>query len=257
MNILIIAKNTFKEAVRNKIIYSTFLFFSLLVIVSAIFGSVTLGDKVKVIKDFGLFGISFFASILTIINGVNLLNKEIKQKTIYNILSKPVKREEFIIGKYLGLTLTTLSIVSIMSIALVFFTYYFENIFDFQIFKITFFIFLEVLIVGAITIFFSSLIVTTSLAGVFTFSTYLAGRSINYLSYFINQEKSNNEALKSIIKIFDLILPDLNRLNIIDSINSNLVISGNYIIHSILYTASYLIAILILSILIFNRREFK
>ena len=106
MKIYAIALNTFREAVRNKILYSVLAFAVLLVAISALFGSVTIGETQRVIKDFGLFALSFFGAISTIICGVSLLNKELKQKTIHNIISKPVARWEFIVGKYLGLSLT-------------------------------------------------------------------------------------------------------------------------------------------------------
>ncbi|MCC6953509.1 MAG: ABC transporter permease subunit, partial [Deltaproteobacteria bacterium] len=93
-----IALNTFREAIRNKVLYSGFLFVALLIAGSALFGSVSVGSQIKVIKDFGLFSLSIFGAIVAVAIGVNLLNKELKQKTIYNILSKPVERWQFIVG---------------------------------------------------------------------------------------------------------------------------------------------------------------
>ena len=80
MKIFAIALNTFREAIRNKILYSVIFFAAFLVLISALFGSVSIGDKIKVIKDFGLFSLSFCGAIITIISGTNLLNKELKQK---------------------------------------------------------------------------------------------------------------------------------------------------------------------------------
>ena len=80
MKITAIAYNTFREAIRNKILYSVLLVTAAIVIISSIFGAVSIGDQVKVVKDFGLFCISFFGAIITIVAGVSLLNKELKQK---------------------------------------------------------------------------------------------------------------------------------------------------------------------------------
>ena len=128
--ILSIALNTFREAVRNKILYSVVFFAALVVGAAALFGRVTMGDPVKVIKDFGLFSLSFFGAVITIITGVTLLGKEIKHKTVYNIISKPVDRWQFIVGKYFGLFFTVASLVTLMGLGFVLFVSIYEGKFN-------------------------------------------------------------------------------------------------------------------------------
>ncbi len=255
MNIIIISLNTFREAIRNKALYSVLMLAVLLVAISALFGSVTLGDKVKVIKDFGLFCLSFFGSILTIVIGVSLLNKEIKQKTIYNILSKPVHRTEFIIGKYIGLTITACVLITLLGLGLILFTSSMEGQIDYSLFIAIAFTYLELIIIAAVTIFFSSLVVTTTLTGLFTMSTYIAGRSISYLSYFFEEETKQNHNLTYIITILDKILPDLSHLSIADNISMGLTIEPIFALNAIVYSFSYSAILIILACAIFNKRE--
>jgi ABC-type transport system involved in multi-copper enzyme maturation permease subunit len=255
MNITTIALNTFREAVRNKILYSVLLFAALLVGISALFGSVTLGDQIRVVKDFGLFSISFFGAILTIVSGVSLLSKELKQKTVYNILSKPVHRAEFIVGKYLGLTLTVAVLVTIMGAGLLLFAGYMEGKADWRLCQALFFTYLELAVVAAVTIFFSSLVVTPTLTGLFTMATYLAGRSISYLSYFIEEGTSHSPQIAGIVKVFDLVLPDLTRLSVADTITQGLPIDPYHTGAALLYTLAYSTTLLLLAAVIFSKRE--
>lgn len=168
MQVQSIALNTYREAIRNKILYSVMLFAVLLVGASAAFGQITIGNQIHVIKTFGLFAVSFFGAVITIVTGVSLLNKEMKQKTIYNILSKPVARWQFLMGKHLGLTATVGSLVSLMGLGLMGFVYLFEGQVDWNLTLGILFSVLEVCVVASIAIFFSSVVVTTTLTGLFT-----------------------------------------------------------------------------------------
>lgn len=255
MKIAAIALNTYREALRNKVLYSAVLFAVVLVGVSAFFGSVTIGDQVKVIKDFGLFSLSFFGAVITIICGVSLLNKEIKQKTIYNILSKPVSRWQFIIGKHIGLVLTVSVLVALMGVALVGFVAMFEGHIDWPLLQAVVFCILEVTVVASVAIFFSSVVVTTTLTGLFTLGTYIAGRSISYFKFFTEDSKNTNEGLRIVIKTFDWVLPDLSVFNVSDQIVSGLPISGAYFVNASLHCVAYSLTALLLAWIIFERRE--
>src|SRR4029450_6500138 len=118
MRTFAIALNTAREAIRNKLLYSILLFAVLVVAVAALFGSVSIGDSMKFVKDFSLMSVSLFGVAIAVMLGVSMLNKEIGRKTIYNILSKPVARWEFIVGKFLGLLATLVLVVALMATAL-------------------------------------------------------------------------------------------------------------------------------------------
>jgi ABC-type transport system involved in multi-copper enzyme maturation permease subunit len=255
MKILTIALNTFREAVRNKILYSVVFFALLVVAVSAFYGTVSIGDQIKVIKNFGLFSLSFFGAVITIISGVSLLNKELKQKTIYNILSKPVTRWQFIIGKYFGVVLTVNLLVALMGAALVVFLWFFEHRIDWLLFQAIFFVFLEICVLTAVTVFFSSMAVTITLTGLFTLGTYIAGRSISYLSHFLRDGEGYSPLVVRTTQVFDLILPDLSVFNVADAVVYGAPVSPHYVLQALIYCLSYCAAVLLLSIFIFSRRE--
>ncbi len=255
MKIFVIALNTFREAVRNKVLYSVVLFAILMVGVSAFFGSVSIGEQERVIKDFGLFSLSFFGAIITILIGVTLLNKELKQKTIYNILSKPVSRWQFIVGKHCGLTCTVSLLVFMMGVGLVGFTACFEGRIDWLLLQATVFILLEVSIIAAVAMFFSSLVVTTTLTGMFTLGTYIAGHSIAYFKYFLQNPEVSNPALDRLVMVLDWIVPDLSLFNVADQIVYGKAAAPEQLAYAVIYAASYSLVALCLATLIFQRRE--
>ena len=118
-----IAKSTFTEVIRSKVLYLVLAFAAILVVVSSAFANVTIGDPVKTIKDFGLLSISLFSVIFIAISGSVLLSKELQRKTIYNILSRPISRHEYMIGKFFGIWLSTAVLIALMTISLIGYTF--------------------------------------------------------------------------------------------------------------------------------------
>ncbi len=255
MKVYAIALNTFREALRNKILYSVILFALLLVVVSAFFGSVSIGSQERVVKDFGLFALSFFGVVLAITIGVSLLNKELKQKTIYNILSKPVDRWQFILGKHLGLSFTVCLLVSLMGLGLVLFASFFGEGIDYLLFQAILLILMEIIVMCSVCIFFSSGVVTTTLPGLFTLATYIAGRSINYLTHFLDQDAKTNPVLSAVVHTLHWILPDLSLFNVADQVVYATSVSPSQLLYSSLYCLSYSLLCLLLATVIFQRRE--
>lgn len=253
MKTLSIALNTYKESLRNKFLYAA-LFLVILVFCVAVFlGSVSIGSRKDVIIDFATFTLSFFCSILTILNGVTLLSKEIKHKTIYNILSKPVARSQFIIGKFLGLVFCSTVLILLISVAVFFIIYFLENEVYLNIFLASLFSIMEITVVSAIVIFFSSFSSSPFLPGFFSFSLYLAGRSLNYLLVMI--ASTDLGASERLLKTIFWTLPDLSLFNISNYLIYNIEISFEQIVQSALYAACYSLILLIFSCYIFKRKD--
>src|SRR5512135_2272073 len=99
MKVYAIAINTFKEVIRDKIFYSLVFFAILLLGASVLLSTLTVGERSKIIEDLSLSGIEIFGVIIAIFVGIGLVNKELEKKTIYTIISKPIKRWQFLLGK--------------------------------------------------------------------------------------------------------------------------------------------------------------
>ena len=175
--IVAIAWNTFREAVRNKILYSL-LFFAVLLIVSALaIGNLTLHEEVRTIRDIGLFGIDIFGVIIAIFVGVNLLYKELDLKTVYTILPKPLWRWEFVLGKWLGMLLTLAVQMLVMGLVLGGVLAAEGSHFDVATAKAVWLLFVNVMLVTSMAVFFSAFS-SPFLSGFFALGCFVVGRSI-------------------------------------------------------------------------------
>ena len=116
--ILTIARNTFREAVRDRILYNLVVFVLLITAAAVLLGELTDGQEARTIVNLGLNAVLIFGTFISIFVGVSLVSKEIEKRTVYAILSKPDGRGEFIVGKYLGLCVTLLVNTAVMGIGI-------------------------------------------------------------------------------------------------------------------------------------------
>ncbi len=170
-----IARNAFREAVRDRVLYNLVLFV-LLVTASAIFlGELTDGHEARTIVNLGLSAMLIFGAFISIFVGVSLVSKEIEKRTVFAIFSKPVTRGEFVVGKYLGLCLTLLVNVLVMgagvSLALL---YVGGGALALTVWGAVFLIFLELCILTAVAILFSSFS-SPALSALLTFFIFIIG----------------------------------------------------------------------------------
>lgn len=253
MKIRTIAFNTFREAVRNKIFYLLIFFGIFFVLAARIIALLTVGDTIKIVVDVGLASISFFSVLIAIFTGINLVFKEIDKKTIFNILSKPVKRSEFILGKFFGLALTTL--LSLLMMGSIFIAFILLNSAEISIIYLLYFVylFMELLIIISISILFSSFS-TPILSSIFTISIYLIGHVV----WTFNQLKDriSGSLEKGIFYITYYIFPNLEKFNLKSSVMLGETPDIYQVFYTILYGIFFTLAIISLSVYIFSRREF-
>jgi ABC-type transport system involved in multi-copper enzyme maturation permease subunit len=254
--VLAIAQSTIRESLRSKIVFATLFFALAVVMASALFSSVTIGDHVKLVKDFGLFSMTFFTVLFAVISGGAMLYKELERKTIFNILSKSVSRAEFIWGKFLGMFLTSSFLLILMGAMLVVFCILLEPKIDWNLLQVFPYIILQLLIVCACTIFFSTVSVTPVLSGTFAFLIFFLGRSATYIKIFI-ETQIQNSSLREVGNIIYWMIPHLDQLNIADQAIYGHQSSLEFFIFSSCYALCYTVILLIISVIIFERREFN
>ena len=115
--IRLVAVNVFKESVRDKVLYNLVAFAVLLIVSTFLLGQLTAGQDIKIIKDLGLAAISLFGLMIAVFIGIGLVWKEVDKRSIYGVLSKPVSRQEFVLGKFFGLLLTLAVNLLVMTVA--------------------------------------------------------------------------------------------------------------------------------------------
>ncbi len=249
-----IALNTFKEAIRNRFLYLLFFLGIFFALSSYIISLLSIGGDEKILKDVGLAAISFFSVLIAIFTGINLVYKEIDKKTVYNILSKPVSRENFIIGKFLGLAYTMF--ISLFLMAIIFFLFLYISIGTIDLNIVYFFILLyfELLVLISISLLFSSFS-TPILSSIFTITIYLVGHVTWTFNYF--RHLVTSPVAKAIVYPIYYIFPNLDKFNIKNDIVTNGTIDHANFLYSSIYGVFYTIVILVVTIIIFKKREFK
>jgi len=253
MKIYSIAVNTMREAIRNRILYLLLIFALLMILSSRIVSLLTVGDELKIIKDIGLISISFFGVLMAVFIGIGLVSKEIEKRTIYNIISKPVQRYEFLLGKFLGLIITILLNITIMTAVFLFIIFLKSGSWDFSILKALLLFFFELLIVIAVALLFSTF-TTPILSSVFTLAVYIMGHlSSNMLAL---RERISGAIGRAVCTVLYYLLPNLQNLNIKNEVVHNIAVSPQFILFAIAYSLAYSAVIMLLAIILFQKKDF-
>jgi ABC-type transport system involved in multi-copper enzyme maturation permease subunit len=253
MKIRAIAGITFKEAKRDRILYLLFFFAAIGIIAARVLAVLTVGDRVKIIKDVGLASISIFGVLMAVLIGTSLVYKEIDKKTIFTLLSKPLYRAQFILGKFFGLVLTLFVMTMGMSLIFLVLVYLHTFRIEWTMLVAIAFIFLELVLITAVAIFFSSFS-TPILSSIFSLSFYLIGHLSWGLEVLIKKMRSG--AGRTVAQFFYTFLPDLENFNFKTEVVHGLPIPTSIYLYSFLYGIFYTAFILGLAILVFRRRDF-
>jgi ABC-type transport system involved in multi-copper enzyme maturation permease subunit len=251
-----IALNTFREAVRDRVLYNLVVFVLLLVASAPLFGAISIDIERLVLVNVGLSSISLFGVIIAIFIGIGLVSKEIEKKTLYTILSRPVRRWEFIAGKYFGLMLTLIVNAALMTLgfyAALLITEHHLSAADARLLVAIYFIGLQFLMVTAVTLLFSSFS-TPIFSAVFSFALFAIGtfsedlRNFAALSHGITKWFSSAAAY---------LIPNFAALNVISQVAHDQPVSGSLVVFNSLYAFLYSAAVIAGAVLIFERRNLK
>ncbi|MGB8953366.1 MAG: ABC transporter permease [Candidatus Aminicenantales bacterium] len=253
MKIKVIALNTFKEAIRDRILYILLFFAATSIVFARVLALLTVGDRIKIIKDVGLAALSLFGALMAILIGTGLVYKEIEKRTIYTLLAKPIHRHEFLLGKFFGLVLTLLVMLCMMSFIFLALVFFHSSKLEWTMLLAIFFIFLELVLLTSVAILFSSFS-TPILSSLFSLCFYLIGHSSWGLELLIKKTKSG--LVKILLQILYILLPDLENFNLKTEVVHQLPISGDSLLYTVLYGLVYTLFILSLAVLVFRRRDF-
>jgi ABC-type transport system involved in multi-copper enzyme maturation permease subunit len=250
--IVAIALNTFREAIRDRILYLILAFALVLISVSHFVSLLTVGSEVKIVKDLGLSAISFFGLLTAVFVGVSLVFKEIERRTIYTLLAQPVRRWQFVCGKFAGLSLVLGSSVVITGAALLV-AVALKGESPFGLVSAIVLAFIELELIAAFAVLFSSF-TNPILAAVGTVATYVVGH-LSW-SFDLLEKRMPGEVGKAMCRGLHFVLPNLDRLNVKASAVHGLALPPGYVAAAAVYGLCYAVVIVILACLVFERREF-
>ena len=247
-----IAMLTFREAIRNKILYLFLVFAIVMISFSWILKEITVGDELKIVKDLGISSIHFFGVLITIFIGINLIFKEMEKRTIYLVLSKPVRRYQFLLGKFFGLAFTLLLVLCGL-VAIFYLILVLKGASSPRLLLSFDMIYLEWLLIAAIAILFSSFS-TPLLSTMMTLACFFAGHLSE--SLLMLRQNVGSEMGNAFLSILFYALPNLELFNIRSILVHNLPLANAYIGETTIYWVFYISALLLLSIQIFHKRDF-
>ena len=250
--IVAIAENTVREELRKKGLNVLLLFAVVLIIGSRSFGWLAPGEEMKIVKDTGLAGIMFFGMLIAIFGTSGLIPGEIEKKTIYTLLAKPVRRFEFVLGKFLGGTVTVLIYFTIMSAVFLGMIFIKERIVDPDIVKALILTFFELEVLVAITTAVSTL-ASTLFNVTFTFFIWVVGHLTDNLVHMA--EMARNRVSKAVLLGLYNLLPNFNNFNVRDHVVVGDPVPLQYLAAGINYGLGVCAVMLILAFLFFNERE--
>jgi ABC-type transport system involved in multi-copper enzyme maturation permease subunit len=252
-----IALHTLREAVRDKVLYNLIVFAFLMIGCAILFGSISVGIQQIIVIDLGLSSISVFGLIMAIFIGIGLVSKEIERRTIYHILSKPVRRVEFIVGKYLGLVLTLIINTSIMTVGFYLALFYQKRSLDagdLAPLAAIYLVLLQLAIVVGLAVFFSC-ISTPILSAVFTFCVYVIGHFLSEMRWLGTATDSG--IIKKVTGVLYYLLPNLSDFDFITRAAHGERASNLLLLSNSLYALLYVTVLVSASILVFEEREFR
>ena len=262
-----IAISVFRESVRDRVPYNLVLFAVLLIASSFLLGQLTAGQDVKIIKDLGLAATAVFGLFIAIFIGIGLVSKEVERRSIYALLAKPISRPQFILGKYAGLVLTLAVNVAVMTAALYAVLAYltwtesaaFQAAWDAPgidpaLLKAIFLIFVELMLITALALFFSTFS-TPLLSAALTFGLYIVGHFNADLRNF--EQVVDSRPAAWLARGLYHVLPDLSAFDIKTEVVHGLAVPPGFVAMTTAYGLTYIAVLLLLATVVFSRRDLK
>lgn len=257
MRVLTIAANTVREALRERLLYNLVVFAVLLTAGSLTISQLTLGDQWRIIADIGTGSAEVFGTLIAVFLGVGLVARELDRRTSYALLARPLSRAEFVVGKYLGLMGTLALNLAVMAAATaaVLATYRGDLTFLRGGFLSVYLILLvQLSVCGAFAVLFASFS-TATLATIFTLSVIAAGHVFGEVrSFWLT---SPQVELKQLVRVLDVILPNLALLDIKETITYGDPVTVASVLGRAAYGVGYAAVILGLATIVFSRKDLR
>ncbi|MCX8064505.1 MAG: ABC transporter permease [Candidatus Hydrogenedentes bacterium] len=250
--IFAVAVNTYRESIRDKVLY-VLLFFAIVVIIgSKAIGWISIGQDIKIVKDLSLASISVFGALISIFVGTNLVYKEIDKRTIYTIISQPMPRYQFVIGKYLGLCLLITLMVTIMSLISGGYIAILGGEVNYWYFVACFLLLIKLFLVNALALLFSTLS-SPILGAIMVFCFYIFGHATGIFLDLPPHIKDT--PVEPILKALYYILPNFSNFDIRAEVVNGVSISMWYVVYVFVYGILYSALFVYLGVLMFENKD--
>jgi Cu-processing system permease protein len=253
----VVALNTFREAVRDRVLYNLVFFALLMMAAAVVVGQISIGIEQTVIVSLGLTAISVIGLLISVFIGVALVSKEMDKRTLYALLAKPVRRWEFLLGKFAGLVLTLAVNTAAMALGLLLVMIYVKHSLersDAVVLVAVYFILLKLALIVALALLFSCF-TTPLLAILFTVGFYIVGLYVQELRNLPVEVMS--PAMAAFTRWLSYLLPNFENFNVLAMAAHGRAVPGALILQNTLYTVVYCGIVLTAAAMAFSRRNLK
>jgi ABC-type transport system involved in multi-copper enzyme maturation permease subunit len=254
LRIIGLARNTFREGVRDRLFHTIGIFAVAILAASFIIGPLSLGEQQRITQDLGLASISVLTFLIAVLIGTGIVYKEIERKTIYTVLSKPVSRWKFIVGKFLGLNAIVAVLVAGMAVILMVVNTVVTRSFQPALLTAVFLIWMELVLLTALSVLMSTLC-SPILGAIFTLLLYVAGHTSTDLKELA--ARFGSASVKAVAQVSYHVLPNLEYLNVKSKVIHGVPVDAGYIAFACSYAMLYTVVFLTIAVLVFERREFR
>jgi len=249
-----IAVNTFREAIRDRILYLFIGFAVVMVISTKLFGMLTVGDEAKIVKDIGLAAMQFFSMLIAVMMSMLLISREVDNRTVFNILSKPVRRWQFILGKYLGLVAIIAANLLLITLVLVVMVLIYTHQFDPMLVFSAAMTMLEMSVVAAFATLFAVL-TRPILGSLMTLAMFVVGHMSSDLWLLTRQLPGT--FTRAVVAVVYYLVPNLERFNFRTEVVHDLPIQPATVGWAVVYASAFVAVLLFLAALRFRTKDLK
>jgi ABC-type transport system involved in multi-copper enzyme maturation permease subunit len=249
-----IATNTFREAVRDKVLHSLLFFAGLLLLLSLAMQDIAIGDTDKVVRGVAMGGISLLGAIIAIFLGVGLVWKEIERKTIYTLASKPIPRWMLLLGKYVGLWITLFVEIAVLALLYTVIVGSQQGLPPAGFYVATLLLMLELTLLTAWATLFSTF-ASPMTASAYSLCIYVIGHFVDDLRLF--GEASDDPTFKQVARVLYRVLPNLEVFNVRAEAVNGILIPAREVGWAAVYGVGYTLVVLVVAMAVFQRRDFK
>ncbi len=252
MRIWAVAHNTFREAVRDRVLYVLVFFAAAAIFGSKALGWISIGQDIKIMVDISLAAISVFGVLIAIFVGTNLVHKEIDKRTIYTILCRPMARYEFVLGKCLGLAGLLAVVVFVMTAIAAVYVFLLGGRLTSSFYLAALLIYWKLLLITALAVLLSAL-TAPILGAIIVFAAYVVGHATNI---FINlPPQFDGTVSKQVLQALYYVLPNLSHFDIASEAANGVAIAPSYVVWALAYGTVYTAMLLTLAALAFEDKD--
>ena len=249
-----IAANTFREAVRDRILYLFVGFAVVMVVSTKLFGLLTVGDETRIIKDIGLAAMQFFSMLIAVMMSMLLVSREVESRTVFNILAKPVRRWQFLIGKYLGLVAIVAANLVLITVVLLAMVLLYSGQWDPMLIFTAAMTMLEMSVLAAFAILFAVL-TKPILGSLMTLAVFVVGHMSADLWLLTRQLPG--AFTRAVIAVVYYLVPNLERFDFRSEVVHDLPIPPPAVGWAVVYALAFVVAVLFLANLRFRSKDLR